>query len=450
MRTVIRLFFVAVLLTALTSAPAASQGNRIRLVRDAEIENIIRRYATPIFNAAGLDGDSVAIHLVQDNRLNAFVAGGQRLFINTGLLIRADNANQVIGVIAHEAGHIAGGHLARIQEELRNAEIKSILAAVVAVAVGAATGDGGAAATIARGGQGAAITDLLKYSRTQESSADAAALKYLDATGQSARGIADFFRLLRTDIRLQGGREHPYLSSHPLTNDRISVVENHLALSRYATAKEPREQIVDHRMMRAKLIGFMQPLDSVLRIFPENRKSAAARYAWSMAYYLEGNLAIALPLIDGLIVETANNPYFYELKGQMLFENGRIKESLEPYRKSVDLAPDEPLLRVGLARAQIETGDMVLLDDAKTHLEAAARREPDMREIWRLMTIVNGRLGKMAQMALAQAEYELLGGRHVAARTLADRAIDQLPTGSPGWLRAQDIRAEAQQRINDK
>ncbi len=450
MRAVVQFLFVAIILIALTSAPAESQGNRIRLVRDAEIENIIRSYATPIFNAAGLSGDAVNIHLVRDNRLNAFVAGGQRLFINTGLLIRAETANEVIGVIAHEAGHIAGGHLARIQEELRNAELKSILAAVIGVAVGAATGDGAAASTIIRGGQGAAITDLLKYSRTQESAADAAALKYLDATGQSARGISDFFRLLQTDIRLQGGREHPYLSSHPLTNDRISVVENHLAFSRYANAKPPRSQLIDHQMMRAKLVGFTQPLSNVLRIFPETNSSIPARYARSTAYYLEGNLAVAVPLVDGLIAAAPENPYFYELKGQMLFENGRIEKSLGPYRTSIELAPEEPLLRTALARAQIETGDPALLEEAKSHLEAAAGREPEMREIWRLTTIVNGRLGKMGEMALAQSEFELLGGEHVAARALADRAIDQLPTGSPGWLRAQDIRAEAQQRINSK
>ncbi len=450
MRTVIRLFFVAILVVALTGTPAYAQGNRIRLVRDAEIENIIRRYATPIFNAAGLSDDAVEIHLVRDDRLNAFVAGGQRLFINTGLLVRAESANQVIGVIAHEAGHIAGGHLARIHDELRNAEIKSILAAVIGVAVGAATGDGGAAGTIVRGGQGAAITDLLKYSRTQESAADAAALKYLDATGQSARGMADFFRLLQADIRMQGGREHPYLSSHPLTNDRISVVENHLLLSRFADAAPPPDQINDHNIMRAKLIGFLQPLANVLRVYPETDNSIAARYARSVAYYLEANLMVAVPLVDGLIAEAPQNPYFYELKGQMLFENGRIEQSLEPFRKSIELAPDEPLLRVALARAQIETGNAALLDDARIQLDAAASREPNMREIWRLATIVNGRQGKMGEMALAQAEYELLGGEPVAARTLADRAIDQLPAGSPGWLRAQDIRAEAQQRLKDK
>ena len=450
MRTLVRLFFVAILATALTSAPAQSQGNRISLVRDAEIENIIRRYATPIFNAAGLSADAVDIHLVRDDRLNAFVAGGQRLFINTGLLIRADSPDQVIGVIAHETGHIAGGHLSRIHDELRNAELKSILAAIVGVAVGVTTGDGRAAGTIARGGKGAALTDLLKYSRTQESAADAAAMKYLDATGQSARGIAEFFRLLQNDIRLQGGREHPYLSSHPLTNDRISAVENHIALSRYADAQPSREKLYDHQIMRAKLIGFMQPLSNVLKIYPESDNSVAARYARSAAYYLEGNLTVALPLIDSLIADAPDNPYFHELKGQMLFENGRIEQSLDPYRRSVDLAPEEPLLRVALARSQIETGNEALLEDAKTHLEVAAGREPELREVWRLSTIVNGRLGKMGEMALAQAEYELLGDENVAARTLADRAIDQLPAGSPGWLRAQDIRAEAQQRISDK
>jgi predicted Zn-dependent protease len=450
MHTLVRLFFIAILATTLTSAPAVSQGNRTRFVRDAEIENIIRRYAMPIFNVAGLSADAVNIYLVRDDGLNAFVAGGQRLFINTGLLIRAKSPDQVIGVIAHEAGHIAGGHLSRIHDELRNAELKSILATVVGVAVGVATGNGRAASAIVRGGQGVALTDLLKYSRIQESAADAAALKYLDATGQSARGIADFFRLLQNDIGLQDGHKHPYLSSHPLTNDRISVVKNHITLSRYANVKAPRNKVIDHQIMRAKLIGFMQPLSNVLKIYPENNGTVPARYARAAAYYLDGNLATAIPLIDSLISGAPKNPYFQELKGQMLFENGRIKKSLEPYRKSVDLAPEEPLLRVALARAQIETEDTVFLKDAKVHLEVAAGREPEMREIWRLLTIVNGRLGQMGKMALTQAEYELLEGKNTAARTLADRAIDQLPAGSPGWLRAQDIRAEAQQRIKDK
>jgi len=444
-----RIIGFAVLLIALAGAPAQGQGKQPGLVRDAEIENIIRGYATPIFNAAGLVSDAVEIHLVQDDRLNAFVAGGQRLFINTGLLMRAENANEVIGVIAHEAGHIAGGHLARVQDELRNAEIKSILAAIVGIAVGASSGNGAAAGTIMAGGRGAALTDLLKYTRTQESAADAAALKYLDATGQSARGMADFLRILQTDIRMQGGRESPYLSSHPLTADRISAVENHLALSRYADVKPPPKQVIEFQMMRAKLIGFLQPLGHVLRLYPETDSSAPARYARSIAYYRKGDLAVALPLVDGLIAEQPDNTYFYELKGQMLFENGRLTDALAPYGKSVELAPDEALLRVGLARTQVETGDTTLLDAAKANLDAAASREPQMPEIWRLLTIVNGRLGKMGETALSQAEYELLGGDPVAARTLADRAVDQLPTGSPGWLRAQDIHDQAQRRIND-
>jgi len=450
MRTVVRFFLFAILLTGLASTPAESQNSPVRLVRDAEIENIIRSYATPIFTAAGLEADAVAIHLVADDRINAFVAGGQRLFINTGLLIRAQTANQVIGVIAHESGHIAGGHLARVHEELRNAELKSILATIVGVAVGAATGDGRAAGAVVAGGRGAALTDLLKYSRTQESAADAAALKYLDATGQSARGMVEFFHLLQKDIRLRGGRENPYLSSHPLTNDRIRAVENHLALSRYTDAKPTKAQISEQTIVRSKLIGFTKPLDVVLKIYPDGDDSVPARYARAIAYYRDGNLDAAVPLVDGLIADDPDDPYYYELKGQMLFDNGRIKQSLAPYRKSVELAPDEPLLRVGLARALIETGDTGLLAEADTHLESATSREPEMREVWRLATIVNGRLGKMGEMSLAQAEYELLGGKNAAAKALADRATDQLPMGSPGWLRAQDIRDEAQQRLKSE
>jgi predicted Zn-dependent protease len=194
----------------------------------------------------------------------------------------------------------------------------------------------------------------------------------------------------------------------------------------------------------------MMPFDNVLEIFPDTDGSQPSRYARSTAYYRDGNLSVAIPLVDSLIAESPRNPYFYELKGQMLFENGRIEESLEPYGKSVKLAPDEPLLRVGLARSQIETGNRALLKDAQLHLKIAAGQEAGMREIWRLSTIVNGRLGQMGEMALAQAEYELRGGQNVAARTLADRAIDQLPTGSPGWLRAQDIRSQAQRRLKDR
>jgi predicted Zn-dependent protease len=430
--------------------PAAAQNRGIGLIRDAEIENIIRDYATPIFNAAGLDAESVKIHLVGDPRLNAFVAGGQRMFINTGLLIRAETPEQVIGVIAHEAGHIAGGHLARVQDELRNAELKSIIAAVVGVAAGLASGDSRVAAGIIGEGSQAAFADLLKYSRTQESSADAAGLKYLDSVGLSARGLVEFFGLLQREIRVTGGREHPYLSSHPLTADRISAVKAHLAFSRFTNASTPPALAKQHALVRAKLIGFMEPLETTLEIYGEEDGSIPARYARAIAYYQRSDLKRSLPLIDSLITDDPDNPYFYELKGQMLLENGRVGESIIPYTRMAELAPGEPLLRTALAKAQVESGNPALLEGALSNLLAASRSEPDMAESWRLLTIVYGRLGRPGELALSQAEYNLLGGDAEAAEALGNRAIDILPVGSPGSIRAQDIVGEAERRLKDK
>lgn len=449
MRPFVRLVALFAALAVAGSAPAFGQGRSIGLIRDAEIENIIRDYATPIFNAAGLDSSVVQIHLVNDARLNAFVAGGQRMFINTGLLMRAEDPEEVIGVIAHEAGHIAGGHLARFQDELRNAKTKSIIAMVAGVAAGLAARDGRVAGAIVGGGQGVAFSDLLKYSRTQESAADAAALKYLDRTGISARGLLEFFELLRREVRLTGGREHPYLSTHPLTNDRIATVSGHLALSRFANAPTPNDLADKHARMRAKLIGFMEPLETTLQVYRESDNSVPARYARTIAYYQRSDLDAALPLVDSLIADEPDNPYFYEIKGQMLLENRRVEDSLVPYQRMVDLAPQEPLLRTALAKAQVETGDPALLEPALTNLRASVRVDPTMSETWRLLTVVNGRLGNQGELALSQAEYSLLGDDAKAANALAKRAVDLLPTGAPGWIRAQDIISETNRRLDE-
>ena len=431
----IRVLVAAAMIGALQVVPAAAQG----LIRDAEIENTIRAYATPIFSAAGLDADSVRIHLVANDQLNAFVAGGQRLFVYTGLLMEAEEPGEVIGVIAHEAGHIAGGHLARIQEELRNAQIKSILSFVLGAVAGVATGDGRVAGAITTAGQGEAVGGLLKYSRTQESAADAAGLKYLDRTGQSSRGIYTFLQRLQDQMFMSGIRVSPYLSTHPLTTERINAVANHLSLSRYTDAAEKPEFLAAHQMMRAKLIGFTRSLQATLRSYPESDLSVPARYARAIAWYRQPDLMRASALVDGLIAEQPKNPYFHELKGQMLLESGRIADSIPPYQKSVELAPGEPLLETALAKAQLETNDPALVDTAREHLESAVQGEPGLGSAWRLLTVAYSRLERPGETALAQAEYSLILGERNQAQALAERAMGVLPQGSPGWLRAQDI-----------
>lgn len=420
-------------------APSAASAQGIGLIRDAEIEATIRAYATPLFAAAGLDADSVDIYIVNDNTLNAFVAGGMNLFLNTGLLMRTESADQVIGVIAHETGHIAGGHLARAQEAMRGATAEAIIATILGIGAAVATGDGRAGAAVIGGGQAIAQQTFLRHSRTEESAADHAALSYLDATGQSARGLLTFFEVLGHQDLLLSNNQDPYLRTHPLTSERMDVVRRHVESSPYGDTPVSPEFAEMHKRMRAKLVGFLQPLGRVLQEYPESDESPEALYARAIAYYRDAQLDRALALIDRLIAAQPDDPYFQELKGQMLYENGRIAAALPHYEKAVALRPAEPMLRLGLARVQIDLEDPATTKSAVANLEEVVRVEPRNAGAWRFLSIAYGRDGQLPMAALALAEAASARGDWREARAQADRAMHQLPEDSAAWLRARDI-----------
>lgn len=440
---------LALLLCCALVAPSAAraQGQSVSFIRDAEIEELIRRYATPIFNAAGLDAEAVRIYLVNDQRLNAFVAGGQNLFIHTGLLARAEAPNQVIGVIAHETGHIAGGHLARTQEALRNATAQMIIAMVLGAAA-AAAGGGNAAGGVIAGGATLGQRSFLAYSVAQESAADQAALTYLERTGQSAQGLADFLRILAEQDLLSPARQDPYLRTHPLTRSRIESVEAFLQRSQHAKATDPPALVAAHHRMQAKLHGFLDPPGKTFGRYKESDRSVAARYARAIAYYRLPDLPKALALIDGLIAEEPENPWFHELKGQMLFENGRLREALPSYERALQLRPDVALLRVELARVQLELNDPALNKTALAYLNDAIRREDRNGTAWRLLAVAYGRENNIGMSALSLAEGAMISGDRKLAIQQATRAAQLLPPGSPARLRAEDIK-EAATRLEE-
>lgn len=422
------------------SSPAAAQ--RVSLIRDAEIESTIRAYSAPMFAAAGLDAKAIHVNLIGDDRLNAFVAGGRQLFINTGLLMRTETPDQVMGVIAHEAGHIAGGHLTRLHEQLRDSTAQAIIGLLLGAAVAVATGNGGAGAAVIAGGQQAAQNSLLQYSRTQESAADAAALGFLDRAGVSSRGMLEVLQMLTQQEQIAGLAPDPYSRTHPLSSERAVAIANHLALSRYTNTPDPPALIDRHARMRAKLIGFTRSIDQVMLSYPPGDTSLVARYAHTIALYRRGEIDVALPIIGGLIAEEPTNPYFHELHGQMLFESGRVAAALPAYRRAVALAPEEPLIAISLAQVEIETGDPALLKSAADRLNAALRSESEQTQAWRLLVIAEGRRGARGELALAQAELALREGDKSAARSHAQRATGILAAGSPAWQRAQDIRSQ--------
>ena len=433
----------AVVLASIMSIGGPAEARQLSLIRDAEIEHTIRGYATPLFGAAGLDTRSVRIHIVNDSGLNAFVAGGQNIFIFTGLLMASDTANQIIGVLAHETGHIAGGHLARTRDALRGASAQAILAIVLGAAATVA-GQAQVGAAIISGGPEFARRSLLRYSRTQEAAADQAAVTYLNRSGQSARGMLEVIEKLGDQESLLARSQDPYVRSHPLTRERIALLRDRVAKSRYGNVPDPPDIAEAHRRMKAKLKGFLQSPGQTLLQFPPSKADLASRYARAIAHHKLGDLEQALVEIDALIALRPDDPYFHELKGQILLEHGRPADAIPVLERSVALAPDAPLLHILLAQAQIASEQPAHNRAAISQLVEALSRDRSNALGWLHLAIAYGRDGQFGMSALANAERNMLIGRKADAQHQADLAERKLPHGSPGWVRAQDLKRAAQ------
>ncbi len=436
-------FVILLTCFGLIAIPQIADARTASLIRDAEIENTIRIYATPVFKAAGLDPLSVNIYIIKDNSLNAFVAGGQNLFIHTGLLTRSNNASQIIGVIAHEVGHIAGGHLSRIHNALSTSSIPSILSYILGGAASIATGRGDLGAAIVSLGSSIGMRNFLSYSRGEEASADHAALKLLDDTKQSARGFLEFMKVLEDQELLSSNTQDPYLLSHPVSSDRVRTVENHVELSPYSNTPTPADYVIMHARMKAKLLAFIASPGRTLKMYKKSNKNLESRYARTIAYYRKADLKTALPLLDQLIAENPSDPYFIELRGQIFFESGKINAALPDYQKASTLLPDSAVIRKELAYAQIESGRSELLKPAISNLRMALAKEPKSSDSWHQLAIAYGRIGEKGESSLALAEEALLNGKPGIAKYHGGLAERLFSEGSREWLQAQDIQIAA-------
>lgn len=431
--------FRAMVCLALITLSSQTSARGISLIRDTEIENTIRVFSAPIFDAAGLQASDIQIHIVNDPTLNAFVAGGQRLFINTGLLMRADHAGQVIGVIAHETGHISGGHLLRLQESLRNSTATSILTLVLGGLAAVASGQPEAAGAVIAGGASVQQRSLLSYTRSMEQAADQAAANYLEEAGYSGEGLLEFLGTLSGQELLTTESQDPYTRSHPLTRDRIEFMRNHVAASNFSNKPLPEDIREAHDRMRAKLKGFINPPSRTLREYKATNPSFSARYARAVAFKKLHKIDEALALLDGLLEDSPNDPFLYELQGDILQDAGRVSESVPPYRKAVEILPWAALIRINMAQSLLELNDDTASVEALENLQQALRYEPEIPLLWRLLATAYSRADDQAHVMLALAEEAILIGKRSEARQRATRAMDLLPEGSASWVRAQDI-----------
>jgi predicted Zn-dependent protease len=428
-------------------APAFAQTKRAgpQIIRDAEIEGLMRLYSRPIFKAAGINPGSVRVYLINDPGINAFVAGGQRIFINTGLLTKAPSPNMVIGVIAHETGHIAGGHLARMGIELDRASTAAIIggllgaAAMVGGAVAGSEGTAKAGQGVLMGSQGIAQRSVLAYARAMEASADQAALKYLTATRQSARGMMALFQKLANDSIASAKTVDRYVMSHPMPNDRIQNLEIAAKKSPYFDAPDNKDMLLRHRLMQAKLVGFLEPASVVFQKYPKTDTSVAARYARSIAMFRRGDTKNAVVVIDTLTKDMPQNPYFWELKGQALLEGGQPSAAVAPLRKAVQMIPTNGLIRILEAQALVATEKSENGKAAIATLRQAQKTEGDTPVLFKTMAQAYGLIGDVPRADLATAEFAWLTGDKDLATRKAKTASEKFKKGTPEWLRANDL-----------
>jgi predicted Zn-dependent protease len=419
------------------------------LIRDAETEATLRAYATPIFEKAGLTPSSVRIFIVNSPEINAFVAGGANLFIHTGLILATDEPSMLLGVIAHETGHIEGGHLIQGMEKLKNAQLGTILSTVLGAAIMVGGGKDVGQAVIA-GGQEVAKRDFLAFSRSNENAADQAGLRYLDALGISANGMLRLFEKLRQNEHRRFGKPDPYVLTHPLSTDRITHIRNHVLQSTIPKNKLPTNFQARYDRMIAKLRGFMQDPSLTFTQYPEKDASLAARYARSIAYFKKADLTTALKLIDGLIAEKPNDAYFHELRGQFLFENGKVKEAAASYQRAAQLQPGSALILANYGQTLLAQDTPETIAQSIRPLEKAVGIDPSLTMAWEQLVIAYGKQNNPGRSFLARAEVAALQGNPSEIKRNVLQAQKSLPKQGPARLRSEDLQRLAEEMDEDK
>ncbi|WP_425408973.1 M48 family metalloprotease [Hyphococcus sp.] len=423
---------------ALTAfAPVSASAQSISLLRDAEIEQYLEDYTYPLLEAANIPPSSIEILIVNDGTMNAF-AGGRYIGVNTGMITFVETPNELEAVLAHEVGHLAGGHGARRQDAAGNASAPMLLSLLLAAgAIAAGAPDAGIG--ILGLGQTVGTANFLKYTRSQESTADQSSITYLDRLGHSSQGAIDLWSRVRNSQIITGNRINPYYQTHPLANARMNALKERAEQSPYINVKDSPEEIHRLKLIQAKIVGFLHDPNRTLREYPLSDQSEPAHYARSVAYYRYSDIDKALKEVRTLTGDHPENPFYHELEGQILFENGRTMEAVEPHRKSVELIPNNPLFRINLGRALLANGGPEQLSEAEKQLKQATLLERDNSFAWFELARVYGAQGNEPMAQLATAESRFHAGAEPDANQFARRAMTGIRRGTPEWRQAADI-----------
>ena len=439
-------FFKSIFLLCLITFSTLVSAN---IIRDAEIENFLEEISHPIFSEANLNLNSVDIYIFNDKSINAFVACGQKIFVNTGLIQSFETPSMLRGVMAHETGHIAGGHLARSDEALERAQTPMIVGLLLGIGA-AIAGDGDAAQALLLGSQQIAQGMVAKYSRSQESAADQAAIKYLEGIKKSSNGMLEVLYKFANQEALSSNRQSVRVRSHPISRDRIRSLEQKVNKSQFINERDNEKILFQYKMIQAKLDGFLNNPNDVIRKAKKDSSLIFNKYSLAVAYYRKALLKESLSVLNEMINQYPNNPWFYELKGQVLYESGKIRESIIPYRKSLSISPNEPLLMVALATALNALENKSNAIEAISLLKKSLMHDQKNTQTWFQLAISYSRINDIGNAELASAERHFLTGNVKMASFHAKKSLKYNKNSSISKLRAQDIVLDSENKAKWK
>jgi len=447
-RTVSGACVIALALGCWASAQAQDLSNGM-LLSDTEIDTTLAEMARPVIEAGHLPPGTIRLHMIVDDSINAFVNSSTDMFLNTGLLLKSKTPNEVIGVMAHETGHIVGGHTVMVSSDMAAVNSISLLSTLLGVAAGIASGNPEVGMAIMMGGQRAALGQFLSFTRSQEARADQFALQALEDSHQSAQGLYNFFDRLRGEELMYTSHPDPYLQSHPITTDRMEVVGSWVKKAHYTGEQDNPELVKKYRRMVAKLYAFLKPQLATLQKYPESDKSVEGRYARAIAYYRRGQFDKALPIVNDLLTELPKDPYFWQIKGDMLLSKAKIDDAVVAYREAITYLPDAPEILVAMSRAMNESNNPDYFGETEKNLKHALELDGGNPDAWDLLAAAYAHNDRPGLSAYAAAERAILMGQFgdVARYTL--QAEKLLEKDTPIWYRLQDIKVLAQNSLHD-
>lgn len=419
------------------------------VLSDTEIGATLDAYARPLLAASGLQPGSIKVNMIVDDSMNAFATQGNNIYFHTGLLLRAKNSNEVIGVMAHEFGHVAGGHVVMVGSDMAGATTISLLSTLLGIAAGVMSGNPEVGMAVVMGGQRAAMGEFLSFSRGQEARADQFALNALRQSHQSSRGLHDFFDRLKGEERLITSNQDPYVRTHPLNIDRMSAINSDMMASPYTNAPLDPELERQHKRILAKLFAFLKPQVTTLQKYPASDKSIEARYARAIAFYRRGQFNDAMPLVEGLIADEPKDPYFWQIKGDMELSRSKVDNAVVAYREALKYMPNAPEILTALAHAMVESNKPEYAVEAQASLQRALAMDPENPYAWDMLARSYAQAGDTGLSAYAAAEKAILMGEFGDVARYSVQAEKLLEKDTPTWYRLQDIKILAQNSLRE-